>query len=299
MSETSETVEPVMPKLGFRLQAAREAMGLSHREVADKLCILAPCVLALEEDNYGYFRAPIFAKGYLRSYVRLLGLEEAAALADCELLIEELEKSKPEPSRGSLKGLRKKQQAVAFLLVLAVLAIFAIYSLSTMLFSGLDKQPPEVTEKALSEQVESGVAAEAEPSQQLDPRQTEETEPVEDAPVAAGSELLQTTEAVAARSNSAVEQPAVVETLEQEVMLGHVIEMRFLKDCWIKIVDAEGSTLAVGLKKADYQFQVTGQPPFNVTVGDIRAAILSYNGRPVTMKRSGKSNLARITLGES
>src|SRR5690606_32498823 len=59
---------------GERLRAAREAAGLSVSEVASRLKMSTRIVEALEAEDWGRIGAPVFVRGQLRSYSRLLGL---------------------------------------------------------------------------------------------------------------------------------------------------------------------------------------------------------------------------------
>ena len=59
---------------GQRLRAAREAAGLSVHDVAAKLKMPSRIVEALEAEDWARIGAPVFVRGQLRSYSRLLGL---------------------------------------------------------------------------------------------------------------------------------------------------------------------------------------------------------------------------------
>ncbi len=61
---------------GTLLRRAREAHGLSEREAADRLNLMPDYVAILERDEYQALRSPAFARGYVRSYGRMLGLDE-------------------------------------------------------------------------------------------------------------------------------------------------------------------------------------------------------------------------------
>lgn len=63
---------------GSLLKAARLRGGLSEREVAERLKILPEYVALLERDDYAALRSPAFARGYVKSYGRLVGVEQAA-----------------------------------------------------------------------------------------------------------------------------------------------------------------------------------------------------------------------------
>lgn len=59
---------------GRRLREAREAAGLSLAEVGARLKMPARVVESLEREDWSRLGAPVFVRGQLRSYSRLLGL---------------------------------------------------------------------------------------------------------------------------------------------------------------------------------------------------------------------------------
>ncbi|QDW65689.1 helix-turn-helix domain-containing protein [Luteimonas granuli] len=59
---------------GQRLRAAREAAGLSLHDVASRLKMPVRVVESLEAEDWDRLGAPVFIRGQLRSYARLLGL---------------------------------------------------------------------------------------------------------------------------------------------------------------------------------------------------------------------------------
>lgn len=61
---------------GSLLKAARKAQGMSEREAADRLNFMPNYVAILERDDYAALRSPPFARGYVKAYGRLLGLDE-------------------------------------------------------------------------------------------------------------------------------------------------------------------------------------------------------------------------------
>ena len=62
---------------GARLRAAREAAGLSIDDVAARLHMPARVVRSLENEDWSRLGAPVFVRGQVRSYSRLLGLTTA------------------------------------------------------------------------------------------------------------------------------------------------------------------------------------------------------------------------------
>ncbi len=78
--ETAET--PAQP--GSRLRRQRERRGLTLVQASSELHIDQRLLAALEEDDYAALGAPIFVKGHLRNYARLLGLDPAELVAEYE-----------------------------------------------------------------------------------------------------------------------------------------------------------------------------------------------------------------------
>jgi cytoskeleton protein RodZ len=76
-----------MPTVGEQLRAAREALQLSVAEVAEVTKIKADHIRALEAGEYDRFVAPVYVRGFVRTYARLLKLDERqlAAQLDAEL----------------------------------------------------------------------------------------------------------------------------------------------------------------------------------------------------------------------
>jgi len=62
------------------LQRARQARGLTLEEVERDTRISRRYLQALENENFGLLPAPVYARGFLRTYARYLGLEPANLL---------------------------------------------------------------------------------------------------------------------------------------------------------------------------------------------------------------------------
>jgi len=61
---------------GDRLQAARIENGMSIEDVAARMHLSVSILKAIEDNNFDDITAPIFVKGYLRSYARIVSLGE-------------------------------------------------------------------------------------------------------------------------------------------------------------------------------------------------------------------------------
>lgn len=61
---------------GERLQAARIEQGLTLDDVATRMRLSAKILEAIEDNDFEEITAPIFVKGYLRAYARIVSLDE-------------------------------------------------------------------------------------------------------------------------------------------------------------------------------------------------------------------------------
>jgi len=66
--------------LGELLQKAREARGLTLDEAAARTRILPQYLKAVEDNNYAKLPDEVFTKGFVRSYARILALDEASVI---------------------------------------------------------------------------------------------------------------------------------------------------------------------------------------------------------------------------
>ncbi len=71
----------VMPALGEEFRSAREARGLSLSDVAERLHIRSVYLAAIEDEDWHVIGAPVYVRGFMRTYARFLGLDAEAAVA--------------------------------------------------------------------------------------------------------------------------------------------------------------------------------------------------------------------------
>jgi cytoskeleton protein RodZ len=67
--------------LGGRFRAAREARGLSLSEVADQIRIRSVYLAAVEDESWSAIGAPVYIRGFIRTYARFLKLDPEEAVA--------------------------------------------------------------------------------------------------------------------------------------------------------------------------------------------------------------------------
>ncbi|MBC5825871.1 MAG: helix-turn-helix domain-containing protein [Candidatus Eremiobacteraeota bacterium] len=73
-----------METIGSRLVQAREANGLTVADAGHRLHMRAMFVAAMERDDWATVGEPVYARGFLRNYARLLGLDADSLVADLD-----------------------------------------------------------------------------------------------------------------------------------------------------------------------------------------------------------------------
>jgi len=146
------------------LQRARQARGLTLEEVERDTRISRRYLAALENENFGLLPAPVYARGFLRTYARYLGLEPANLLPLFPVgYVEEpalapwpkVKTPRTWPSSGLLAG------AVVGVLILIVVLLYSLggQGESSHPLFGLQTATPETA--AVLPEVEAPVTAAA------------------------------------------------------------------------------------------------------------------------------------------
>lgn len=133
MTETTETTEtannnataePTIHSPGRQLRQAREARGLSEQEAAVKLHLHQRIITWLEADEFDQLPSPIYVRGYLRNYARLLGLDPEKIVSAYDGSDSEYPELKPPltaPSQASSSD--KLVKAVTYLVTLVLVLL--------------------------------------------------------------------------------------------------------------------------------------------------------------------------------
>ena len=79
--EATESEAVLVGTVGERLVEAREASGLSLRDLSAETSIQSHLLALLEQDRFSEFPAEVIARGFLRNYARQLGLDDQDIIA--------------------------------------------------------------------------------------------------------------------------------------------------------------------------------------------------------------------------
>lgn len=86
-----------MPSLGDEFRAAREARHLALSDIAERLHIRSVYLQNIEDEDWTAIAAPVYVRGFIRSYARFLGLDPEGAVNRYNAAIGETPSAIPGP----------------------------------------------------------------------------------------------------------------------------------------------------------------------------------------------------------
>jgi cytoskeleton protein RodZ len=296
--------------IGQQLRRAREASALSITSAAASLRLPPRVVMALEESDFKQF-APVYARGYLRNYARLLELPADPIIeaynrsfaADSPVVQTPTQTQQiPAPSEDDTPT----EGGKFFFVLVAVIGL-------PLIFWGASKlwQPTAVESAPSPLSVENTDAnAEAAAGHALElPGQHAAAEPapassqpaVPPAPVsqAMSQSIAIPPEnpppaAVAPNPPPAATPPAPVAAAGQGP---DNISLHLSAGAWVSVRDQTGRRLVYQNLPAGTEQTYAGQAPFNVVLGNAPATRVEFNGQPYEPPKPKAGTVARFTLG--
>ncbi|GGD05502.1 RodZ domain-containing protein [Halopseudomonas salina] len=315
---------------GATLQAAREAKGLSTAEAATSLRLPEKILVHLEAGRFDQLPGDTFARGYVRSYARLLGL-------DANRLVLEYDRSRGiEVRERQVSGIDKmtKPGKAGGMLVTWTTVIVALAILASILLWWYDSQPTrsvedvssiagqaldevEVDALALPENFASEPSPPGEAAMSVPDPVTSVTDAEgpadatgnlavpDDGTMSDGAAEIPVEEPQAAldqveqpQPTAVVEQEPVVESQEQPAVAGSGLQMQFTGDCWVQVRTPGGDSLHSGLMQAGQSLSIDHQGPIEVVIGAVEAvSTIAFNGEPVDTQSVRESGVVRLRLG--
>lgn len=265
-------------KPGAVLAAARKAQNLEVADVARQLKLSASQVIALEEGAHDRLPGPVFVRGFIRNYARLLKVDASTLLVSPVVVATEPIQPAASQEIAFAPGAPRRWPRVAGAVFATLVVALAIYEF------GFDDSRPTAPAAAVQTVPPQPVVVE-----------TPAPAAVEAQPAAPATAVPP---AAAPEPAKAVEKPAAaLPNYDKTTKLGEArVSMVFERDAWVEIRDRSGRTLLSQLNPGGSEQQVNGVPPLSVVVGNARAVRLMYNDRPVNLAPHVKVDVARLTL---
>jgi len=318
---------------GERLRLAREQMGLTQQNVAERLCLKLSTVRDIEEDKSPADLASTFLRGYIRSYARLVHVPEDDLLP---MMAKQapVRAAKIEPMQSFSLGKRRKKRD-GWLMIFTWLVIFVVVGLtgawwwqnhkasqadlvsmadqngsssdnsqSIPLGDGTDSDSDS---NAAGTPIDTGAGTVATPDTSSSaPAATANSAPAtsSDNAVVSPSQAPvdnappAATSPAPANSVPAASMPTSNAAVSQPAGDPNAVVMNFKADCWLEVSDATGKKLFSGMQRSGGKLSLSGTAPYRLKIGAPGAVEVQYQNQPVDLSRFIRNNqVARLTLG--
>lgn len=302
MVDGRELEVPHEDGVGAILARERAVHGLTLEDVAQQLKFGARQLEALEQDRFDLLPGGTFARGMVRSYAKLLKLDTEALLTRMEGKLEV-----PDPGRIA----DRFSQPVPFAdasrrsnIVYGILSLLILAAVAAVLIEWKQERPNPARQTTAS-------SAPAQPAKPRAPDTAAAPPPAAPAPSAPPVAVAAQPSALPVATQTQTPPPAPAQSAKAVVMAQNPVPaaavpssdpnarrivMRFEEESWVEVRDAAGRTLLEQLVPAGSQRVVSGQPPFDLVIGNAQHVQLTYQGQPFDLKPHTRVDVARFTL---
>ena len=293
MSEQNHEPMPASAEMadtppGLRLRRAREDAGLTTAEVAARLRLRVALIVAIEREDLAALGAPVFARGYVDSYARLLGLP--VTLVD-ELLPRAQAAYVPSPQENSARLPRSRELVDRFARRLVYVALTASIVIPVVLLATREPLPDPATLLAPLD-VPTDVVAGARAGVSADAPVRDEAigppAPTEQAVMASFTPFY------GATRSAVTPPPAAPSTAAAATVQGLVLDLS--GDSWIEVIGTDGSRLVHDLLHAGVRQTFDPSKVAQVLIGNAAGVNVSLNGEQVDIAPYQRANVARFAV---
>ncbi|AXT70037.1 cytoskeleton protein RodZ [Vibrio natriegens] len=314
MTEHENTNEvPLSIEAGTLLKNKRESLGMTQKQVADRLRLRVSVIEDIENNRFESQQVATFTRGYLRSYAKVVGLDEKVVLTALEQTAD-IQPKDQEIEMQSFSRKTKHEKHNSRIMFLTWVIAIVITGISAAWW-WQNQQDNSLTQVVTDSSVEG-----PEPSAQelADIDQMSADELIASAPAditvsaeqpVAADEALSSAEATDVLpsdqlASTDIEEPVAVleeaEVVEEPAIIVpegmSLLTMTFKADCWIQVKDTNGKTLVSGTHKPGQDVELTGKAPFKVILGAPEGVTMTFASEPVDLSGYTSGKVARFTL---
>lgn len=272
--------------VGAQLRRAREARGMTVEGVGAAIKLAARQVEAIEADAYAELMNPTYARGFIRNYAALIGLDQKALLAQLD---QQQVRATPQLIEQADVGVAMPMQSARrkWLLPLLALSVPVIVAVGLYLWSefwtAVPTEPVQVEQEVVAPRQDAISQPEAEPAA-----------PTADAQAA---DAVTTEATLAAALPESSTPPAAESAATAPPVAGQrQLAFTFTADSWVEIRDAQDRIVLSELNRAGSSRSISAVFPVSLVIGNAKSVRLSIDGTPHDLVPATKVDVARLRL---
>jgi len=295
---------------GHLLRQAREEQGLSQKETARDLHLTSKVINAIEEDDFELIPSFVFARGYIRSYARHLGLDGQALVAEFDLAYG-VPNNSAKPMSAIRKGVQQSKPGDTWVKLISIVFVVGLVAASIVWWQSQNgsQMLPQLSSGAVQELPSDALVEDLDADDSdLDLLLFSTNESEVDAIVPEAESIIESEETqvvvvepVVDPVAKAVTEQAPKEVTDAVVLLPNQAQlvMVFDKDCWVEIKDANGKMVLSDLYSAGDTIEQVITAPIEVLLGrSSGVATMTFDGRTIDLKPHTRKDIARLTLSK-
>jgi cytoskeleton protein RodZ len=249
--------------VGRRLREAREAAGLGLAEVSSRLKMPLRVVQSLEDEDWARLGAPVYVRGQLRSYARLLGIDAAPVEEAAGVSVVEPPVLTPRTYTSPLQRFveHAARRAVYIVMTIAIAIPVWLATRPHMELAAGDAAP-----------LDAPASPQASPAAPRTPRRAQ--------PAASGDGP----------------HPLVASLASLPPREAPALALQFEGDSWAQVVAPDGRILEAALLHAGDRRAYDAGEVGGVVLGNAGAVRVSTGGRAADLAPYLRANVARFTV---
>lgn len=290
----AETLPPF--SIGKALSEARARLGLSIADVANSIKFSPRQIEALENDDFSQLPELAFVRGFVRSYARLLHMDEKVLLNALPPAHQQLSSVQRDLADVPVPALQNRRINLFWLS--AALGLAVVLGIGVWLLQDkpvhkktLESQiaiPPQVVSLPVVSATSAVTAISAVVSPPV---------PLAATPVAT-SPAKSYVPAATPQPKSSV---SVATSKPQNTPVGDgagqgTIHLVFEAESWVEVKDRYGKILLKQVNPSKSEQWVNGRPPFSLVIGNATKVQLYYEGEKVDLQEYTDVEVARLIL---
>jgi cytoskeleton protein RodZ len=326
--EPADQQQPVLD-VGMTLREARERLGMSVHDVADRIKFAPKQVEALEANDFAHLPEPAFVRGFVRSYARVLHLDEVALIASLPADPSGQVAAKAQAVNAVFPNMQSLRR-INVLWLAGALVVALVLGLFVLLHAGEPTAKPTrvVVEPVILPKAEVEVAVSAvaetevqaknpEVAQVIEPDKTAE-KPKSEQPVVNPAPQIEAASAPVAtvkQPKSSKPKPAAVQPLAQieaasapvaadkqpiplEVLKRRPLHLVFIESAWAEVIDAHGVVLLSRNNPRGTEKWVGGprHEPYDISIAHPANVKLFFRGKEIDLSAYAGMDVAHLKV---
>jgi cytoskeleton protein RodZ len=256
----TDAVTPDVSTPGRVLASAREARRFSVAEVASRLKYSPRQIEAIEADEYHALPGGTIARGMIRGYAKLVGVDPGPLL---EKVAAHLNRGPQtvQPAHMAVPFQTAPRRGSFIYVLFSIIVLLAVIAVAVeWLLPGETIAPATVSPA-----------------------------PATGAPAPAPAPVVEVAEPPPSEAPPPEPKPEPIAAAKR-------IDFVFSEDSWVEVRNAQNAVLYAQINTAGTQRSIEGVPPLSLVIGNSAGVRVRYDGSEINLAQHARAGVARLTL---